>query len=129
MGMTKRGMIRVGIPTAVFAAIGILWFTSGIGSNVVASCELRGSGLVDCTVTNHGWAPKTGDLMVELVSQYSPGMNAGLIRIGRLWPSQSVTVESAAPFIWPPIEYCGVPSKHSGQTDWRQRCKLSARFR
>ena len=114
---------------ALIAAGVVVWLTSEVGSRVVASCELRGSGLVNCTVTNSGWAPASGSVFVVLTVQKDPRPNAGTIRVGRVWPWQTVEIVDAAPFIRSPSDFCGAPSVAAGVSDWRDQCRFTAEFR
>jgi len=126
--MTKSLAIKLAVASAVLVALAAVWLWSGIGAKVVVDCDLRASGLVNCDVTNRGWSPASGAVVLTLTNQTHPAPNMGLVKVGRLWPGGTFTIQDAAPFFRSPAEHCASRGVNDGIDDWRKRCSFRAIF-
>jgi len=126
--MTKNLAISLAASAAVFLVLTSAWLWSGIGAKVVVDCDLRASGLVNCDVTNHGWSPASGAVVLTLTSQHFSDPDHGLVKVGRLWPGGTFKIQDAAPFFRSPTEHCASRGANDGINDWRKRCSFRATF-
>lgn len=120
----SRARVFVGLGLLAAAGAGVALFFSGALGAPEADCTLKGSGLVDCTVANHGIGVARPRVTLQL-----GGGNVGFIEPGAMWPGQSVSVLDRAPFMYSPVDWCGKANPRVGITDWRQLCVFSVSVR